>query len=1130
MALIVFTTYFGMGVEFLCVFLGELRGVAALESVLYVVVGACLASVFWGLYVDEASAPLRGWIQWSVESGVLYVAIGAGRAAIARSLDSVLATSQLKHRFAPRFSTFAWAQLGSAPALALVYYLPGWSIALHSAAWGILGVPASLWPTVNPREAARFRLYARTAACAWLSLVFVILGICSHPPGCDDVYEPPSEFDGRPGELPALGENEDVEDVVEVVAETIEEPPTAPDVSTMSHAPETMHANMAEALEPSVQTPAFPQPSSVGAGSESEDEPSDNETAYEDVESEQERDGSDGTEDPEEKSESRSDDESREDREYAEDEPAPSPGAIISTPSTGSTDDSDEAPNENSRHVQLTTTGPKEQIPVATSTGEPGLPTRLLSDTPLAAEALAVAHAVMDLTLGEDAARTMEEAGVEEQVVRFEETLATEEVEGGPSLTPSVLTPTSTPAGTPGATESSEPSPSNPLGISEHSIVLPPRAFGNLNEDATVDPQTEPVDESAIAEPASVPTGEETFIGALELTILFSCLTVNEERDALPEPECNESSDLKNIDEAPADTTGLQPGAGANDLLSAPTAVEAQAQVPAVYMAERPSLLGHDMDSQPAGLENPSHIPGVNPPADPAEEATTDTETTAEKDWQHARGADTMAEPNVTGGANQEQAGEPSTATEDNVGTLAAASDATDSTFDEDATWATNDGSEAAAAAEEGEAQAGSPGESIVVVPGPVSTHEEISVGTLEPIIPPTGLAANEEWSMPVAQECDERLDLGDTDGAPTDAAGSQPAAPSDDPLPAPTTVETRAQDPATHATAESEVASLGMDPQPAGVDNPSHIPGPSFAIDPTEEVGANEEQAGGSSTTVDDNIGHMPEGATNEELPETWGHVLVIAHQAEAEVGAVETGIPLAVTGVPAGVDIGELQSQTVAEQAVGPEIPPPPPSLAPAPAVALEADAVMASPTLIASEPVDDLMASPVPGPTSVHVYPFAAPSAPQLPDAVLATTDVEMAPPPRKSAFADSPRLRRHDPASYLRYYKARAHVTVLKKAIRPSFLPLEIPIPPVPASWSSQQNPGRASAFCNVPPLRPYDPSSSASYYRNRAWVTAMRRECRRMSPGWEAPDFVPEFVIPAVPVSWTCPQAQMVPAA
>ncbi|KAG9105022.1 hypothetical protein FRC07_009659, partial [Ceratobasidium sp. 392] len=241
-------------------------------------------------------------------------------------------------------------------------------------------------------------------------------------------------------------------------------------------------------------------------------------------------------------------------------------------------------------------------------------------------------------------------------------------------------------------------------------------------------------------------------------------------------------------------------------------------------------------------------------------------------------------------------------------------------------------------------------------------------------------------------------------------------------------------------------------------------------------------------------------------------------AEEGEVEAGLMEVGQPVVAAKEPEGVDIEEQQPEPVAEQAVGQGITVPPSSLAPAGAVLLEVNAGMGPSSLAAAGPMDIPTALPLLAPGLQPAIGLSwTPTG--FPGSAPAIRDVETAP-PRRSAVARPVPFRPYDPSNRRSYYKDRAHITALKKWVRPSFLPLGIPIPAVPR-WTQLS---RVSAFRNVAPLAAYDSTSEVSYYKSRAWMTALRKQCRACFPGYETSSFVPQVEIPPVPASWTFPPA------
>ncbi|KAG9125561.1 hypothetical protein FRC07_007101 [Ceratobasidium sp. 392] len=267
--------------------------------------------------------------------------------------------------------------------------------------------------------------------------------------------------------------------------------------------------------------------------------------------------------------------------------------------------------------------------------------------------------------------------------------------------------------------------------------------------------------------------------------------------------------------------------------------------------------------------------------------------------------------------------------------------------------------------------------------------------------------------------------------------------------------------------------------------------------------------------------------GAPPVTLEEHSGQDLTLIHdqepaaeEGEVEAGSVEVGQPAIAAEEPEGVGIEEQQPQPVAEQTVGQEVTAPPSSLAPAGAVLLEVNAGMGPSSLAAAGPMDIPTALPLLAPA-----PQPAIGLSWTPMGFLGSSpairDVGMAPPPRRiSAFARPVPSRPYDPSNRRSYYKSRAHITTLKKWARPSFLPLGIPIPPAPR-WTQLS---RVSAFGSVAPPVTYDSTSEVSYYKSRAWMTALRKQCRACFPGYETSSFVPQVEIPPVPASWTSPPA------
>ncbi|KAG9119239.1 hypothetical protein FRC07_005810 [Ceratobasidium sp. 392] len=242
-------------------------------------------------------------------------------------------------------------------------------------------------------------------------------------------------------------------------------------------------------------------------------------------------------------------------------------------------------------------------------------------------------------------------------------------------------------------------------------------------------------------------------------------------------------------------------------------------------------------------------------------------------------------------------------------------------------------------------------------------------------------------------------------------------------------------------------------------------------------------------------------------------------AEEGEVEAGSMEVGHPVIAAEEPEGVGIEEQQLQPVAEQAVGQEVTAPPSSLAPAGAVLLGVNAGMGPSSLAAAGPMDIPTALPLLAPA-----PQPAISLSWTPMGFLGSSpairDVGMAPASRRSTFARPVPFWPYDPSNRRSYYKDRAHITALKKWVRPSFLPLGIPIPPMPR-WTQLS---QVSAFRDVVPPATYDSTSEASYYKNQAWMTALRKQCLACFPGYEAPSFVPQVAIPPMPASWMSPPA------
>ncbi|KAG9119463.1 hypothetical protein FRC07_005501, partial [Ceratobasidium sp. 392] len=291
-----------------------------------------------------------------------------------------------------------------------------------------------------------------------------------------------------------------------------------------------------------------------------------------------------------------------------------------------------------------------------------------------------------------------------------------------------------------------------------------------------------------------------------------------------------------------------------------------------------------------------------------------------------------------------------------------------------------------------------------------------------------------------------------------------------------------------------------------------------SFPIDPIETT----PDVGAPLANLEQHAGHTDA----EHYFWTLGQDLTLTHdqepaaeEGEVEAGSMEVGQPAIAAEEPEGVGIEEQQPQPVAEQTVGQEVTAPPSSLAPAGAVLLGVNAGTGPSSLAAAGPMDIPTALPLLAPApqpaiSLSWTPMGFPgSAPAI-------RDVGMAPAPRRSTFARPVPFRPYDPSNRRSYYKDRAHITALKKWVRPSFLPLGIPIPPMPR-WTQLS---RVSAFRDVAPPATYDSTSEASYYKNQAWMTALRKQCRACFPGYETSSFVPQVEIPPVPASWTFPPA------
>ncbi|KAG8744818.1 hypothetical protein FRC12_014721 [Ceratobasidium sp. 428] len=362
------------------------------------------------------------------------------------------------------------------------------------------------------------------------------------------------------------------------------------------------------------------------------------------------------------------------------------------------------------------------------------------------------------------------------------------------------------------------------------------------------------------------------------------------------------------------------------------------------------------------------------------------------------------------------------------------------------------------------------------------------------------------------------------SDQTNADAIEPQP----EPPVLAPVALEVR--EPESIATISASVSDLGPDPNTGPV--PSHTPG-NVLVDGQTRVSTAISQSKNRricrrKLTIRRGWKHQPR--PKQRLIPKPTHSTAPAPVAEEDVGHFEgtlvwtLGEDLELVAEQPLVAVhGEINDESVGagepvpvvgEPAANLEVTPPLSSLAPVSAVVPEVDTLMNSPVLAPGESANIGMSlpelSPIPQPF-IGLFPQPDTFEVQGP----ATRDVEMAPPPRGSAFSRWVPLQPYDPSNCRSYYKARAHVTALKKWIRPSFLPLGIPIPPVP-DWT---NPRRASAFQNIAPLQARDLTSEASYYKNRAWMTALRKHCRKCFPGYEMLWFMPPVVIPTVPSSW-----------